>query len=193
MPRKTEPTDTAQKILDIAQRLVQTRGFNAFSYADIAAALHITKASLHYHFASKAELGLKLIERYDRNFLDLLSAIDAEAAGAAHKIRRYVAIYASVLRGNRMCLCGMMAAEFATLPKSMRGALERFFEMNERWLAAVLDRGRADGELKFAGSTIEAAQFLLGALEGSMMLARSQGAAARFDAAAGRLLAEVGA
>ncbi len=61
--RRTE-TKTATRILDVAERLVQTRGFNGFSYADIAAELHITKASLHYHFASKAELGEALILRY---------------------------------------------------------------------------------------------------------------------------------
>jgi len=47
----------------VAERLVQVRGFNGFSYADIAAELHITKASLHYHFATKADLGEALIAR----------------------------------------------------------------------------------------------------------------------------------
>src|SRR5215211_135610 len=50
-------TDTADRILDLAERLVQTRGFNGFSYADIASELGLTKASLHYHFPTKAELG----------------------------------------------------------------------------------------------------------------------------------------
>ena len=48
---------TASRILDVAERLAQTQGYNGFSYADIAAELGITKASLHYHFASKADLG----------------------------------------------------------------------------------------------------------------------------------------
>ena len=46
--------DTATQILDVAERLVQVRGFNGFSYADVAAELNITKAALHYHFAGKA-------------------------------------------------------------------------------------------------------------------------------------------
>ena len=45
---------TAEQILDVAEGLVQTRGFNSFSYADIAKQLGITTASLHYHFGSKA-------------------------------------------------------------------------------------------------------------------------------------------
>ena len=60
--------DTSQRILDTAERLVQTRGFNGFSYADIATTLGVTKASLHYHFPAKAELGHRLIERYEKTF-----------------------------------------------------------------------------------------------------------------------------
>ena len=31
----TDPSGTATRILDIAEHLVQVRGFNAFSYADV--------------------------------------------------------------------------------------------------------------------------------------------------------------
>ncbi|MGZ4792752.1 MAG: TetR/AcrR family transcriptional regulator, partial [Ilumatobacteraceae bacterium] len=69
-------TDTAEKTLDIAERLVQVRGFNGVSYADVAAELGITKAALHYHFASKAELGEALIRRYTTRFEAALHDID---------------------------------------------------------------------------------------------------------------------
>ncbi len=193
MDQKVTSKHTSQQILDIAQRLVQTRGFNAFSYADIAAALHVTKASLHYHFTTKADLGVSLIERYDRHVQEALAEIGRSGAGAAEKIGAYVRIYSEVLADHRMCLCGMLAAEFATLPKPMQSALDRYFEWNERWLAAALEEGRAEGALRFSGSSAEMAQFLIGSLEGSMMLARSHGGMARFDAATRRLLAELGA
>ncbi|MBV8574602.1 MAG: helix-turn-helix transcriptional regulator, partial [Acetobacteraceae bacterium] len=64
MATANSSSDTATRILDVAERLVQTRGFNAFSYADIAQALRVTKASLHYHFPTKGKLGERLIERY---------------------------------------------------------------------------------------------------------------------------------
>jgi TetR/AcrR family transcriptional repressor of nem operon len=179
--------------LDIAQHLVQTRGFNAFSYGDIAEALHVTKASLHYHFTTKADLGVGLIERYDRRIQEALAETGRSGAGAADKIRAYVQIYSDVLRDDRMCMCGMLAAEISTLPKAMRSALDRYFEQNERWLAAVLEEGRAEGALRFSGSAADTAQFLIGSLEGSMMLARSHGGMARFDAATRHLLAELGA
>jgi len=182
---------TTQRILDIAERLVQTRGFNGFSYADIAEALKVTKASLHYHYPAKADLGKELIERYERNFLTALAQIDEEAADARDKLRRYAAIYGDVLKGDRMCLCGMLAAEWGTLPKPMKEPMKHFFDENERWLVKVLQEGKKDKSLKFSGDTAEAAQALVGALEGAMMIARSYGDPKRFEAVGERLLADL--
>jgi TetR/AcrR family transcriptional repressor of nem operon len=180
--------DTSQRILDIAERLVQTRGFNGFSYADVAGALKVTKASLHYHFPSKADLGARLIERYERNFLAALERIDADGKSGREKLRRYAEIYEGVLGDNRMCLCGMLAAEFGTLPKSMRDEMRHYFDANERWLVGVLQQGRKDKSLKFTGSAAEAAQTLIGALEGGMMIARTYGDVSRFVAVKDRVL-----
>ena len=191
MAKAAAPADTSQRILDVAERLVQTRGFNGFSYADIAEALEVTKASLHYHFPSKADLGKRLIERYEETFLALLKAIDATGAAPREKLKRYARIYADVLRDNRMCLCGMLASDYATLPKPMKEEVTHFFDENEHWLAAVLEQGRKSGGLAFKGSALELARVIVGSLEGAMMLARSYGDAARFDTAAERLLASL--
>jgi TetR/AcrR family transcriptional repressor of nem operon len=188
MPRPPRNTNSSQRILDVAERLVQTRGFNAFSYADIAAALHVTKASLHYHYPSKSDLGTRLIDRYREAFLAALADIDRTSGTASERLARYVALYAAVLQGNRMCLCGMLAAEFATLPKPMKSALKEFFDQNETWLTQVLASGREAGQLEFGGNPRDIAQLLVSSLEGAMMLARSYGDAARFDHIADRLL-----
>jgi TetR/AcrR family transcriptional repressor of nem operon len=192
MPTLAAASQTSSRILDVAERLVQTRGFNAFSYADVAGALHVTKASLHYHFPSKAKLGERLIERYRTSFLAALDQIDASCRDAGAKLRAYVGIYATVLDGRRMCLCGMLAADYATLPKAMKEGVLRFFDANEAWLVEVLRRGRESGELAFAGPPVETARVLIAALEGAMLLARSHGDASRLRSAASRLLADLG-
>jgi TetR/AcrR family transcriptional repressor of nem operon len=189
MRRSSTKTDTSGRILDIAERLLQTHGYNAFSYADIAQSLHITKASLHYHFPTKAELGRRLIERYEQSFLQALADIDKSSDSVNEKLRRYVGLYGEVLRNDRMCLCGMLAAEYATLPKPMKMGLKHFFDENERWLVVVLKDGLAAKKLRFAGSARSVAQLLVGALEGAMMLARSYDDIARFESTANRLLA----
>ena len=66
---------TAEQILDLAEMLIQTRGYSAFSYQDISDALGITKASIHYHFASKTDLGIAVVDRYVERFGAALIAI----------------------------------------------------------------------------------------------------------------------
>jgi TetR/AcrR family transcriptional regulator, transcriptional repressor for nem operon len=182
------PTGTAQRILDVAEQLVQRRGYNGFSYADIAGELGITKASLHYHFASKAELGEALINRYSARFTEALERIDSRHSGAHAKLNAYADLYADVLREDRMCLCGMLAAEYQTLPERMHGSVIRFFDHNVTWLTGVLAKGQSDGELSFDGSSADAAQTVLGALQGAMLVARPYGELARFQAAAARTI-----
>lgn len=184
-------TGTADRILDTAERLVQLRGFNAFSYADVAAAVGIRKASLHYHFATKADLGLALVARYRLNFLDALGAIEADAPSANARLSRYAALYGSVLRKKRMCMCGMLATDAATLPKPMRESVALFFHENVGWLTRILDQGRKGGELRYDGTPAATAAFFVSSLEGAMLFAHGSGRPDSFDAAARRLLATV--
>ena len=183
--------DTAERVLDAAERLVQVRGFNGVSYADIAAELGVTKAALHYHFASKAELGEALIDRYTQRFEAALAAIDESLGDAPSKISAYAAIYLDVLRDQRMCLCGMLAAEYQTLPGPMQEAVVRFFDLNETWLEGVLEQGRHDGTIRDRGSARKAAQVVIGTLEGAMLVARLHDDPARLEAATDQLLAEL--
>ena len=186
--RPKRQQNTAEKILDSAERLVQMRGFNNFSYADIAKELGITKASLHYHFPGKAELGHALIARYAERFFAALAKIDEDVPGARDKLEAYAALYADVLRGKRMCMCGILAAEYPTLPTRMRGDVIRFFDDNQRWLAAVLAQGQVEKSLRFAGAPADVAQGILSTLEGAMLVARPYGDLQRFEAASQQLL-----
>ncbi|HET6173229.1 MAG TPA: TetR/AcrR family transcriptional regulator [Gaiellales bacterium] len=187
--RAGDAGDTATRILDSAESLVQMRGFNGFSYADVAGELSLTTAGLHYHFAGKAELGRALITRYAERFTTALAGIDAGGGDAPAKLRAYAALYGDVLRERRMCLCGMLAAEYQTLPEPMRAAVIGFFDENEAWVEGVLAGGREDGTLAFAGSPREAARLIVSALEGAMLVARPYGDVDRFATAAERLLA----
>jgi TetR/AcrR family transcriptional regulator, transcriptional repressor for nem operon len=189
--RGRDETGTASRILDVAEQLVQVRGFNGFSYADIAAELRITKAALHYHFAGKADLGEALIARYAGRFAEALAVVGAGPGDAAAKLAGYAVLYLRVLRGRRMCLCGMLAAEYQTLPEPMREAVTSFFDANESWLEKVLEEGRQDGTLGFPGAARETARVVIACLEGAMLVARPYGDADRFEAMATSLLASL--
>jgi TetR/AcrR family transcriptional repressor of nem operon len=189
MTKREDEAGTATRILDIAEGLVQTRGFNGFSYADVAGELQVTAASLHYHYRGKAELGHALIQRYTDRFVEALDAIERRPGTAPARLKAYARIYSDVLRRGRMCLCGMLAAGYDTLPAAMRDDVVRFFDANERWLARVLEQGVREGSVVFTGSARSAAQSIVSGLEGALLVARPYGDVARFEAAANRLLA----
>jgi TetR/AcrR family transcriptional repressor of nem operon len=188
MPR---PARTSDRVLDIAEGLVQTRGFNAFSYADIARAVGIRKASLHHHFATKADLGVALVERYRANFLESLRAIEAGTDSAPERLRRYTGLYGEVLRRGRMCMCGMLASDIATLPRPMRESIAGFFEENEAWLSRVLAVGKKRGQIDFEGTPGSMAAFFVSSLEGAMLVARAGGEDGPFEDVVRHLLARV--
>ncbi len=181
-------SSTADLILDAAERRAQVLGFNGFSYADVAAELGVTPASVHYHFPGKADLGVRLIERYTERFLAALAEIDTSGANACDRLKAYADLYEGVLAQERLCLCGMMAAEYMTLPESMRALLSAFFQANEDWLEKVLQAGRAAGDMSFAGEPRYAACAIIGAFEGAMLLARAHGGIAGFRASSSILL-----
>jgi TetR/AcrR family transcriptional repressor of nem operon len=175
-------------VLDAAEGLVQTRGFNGFSYADVSERVGVTTASLHYHFPGKAELGRALVERYGTRFLSALAGIASGETSAPASLEAYAALYGQVLAAGRMCLCGMLAAEYETLPSPVQRAIRAFFDANEAWLVDLLDRGREAGAPAFAGSARDAARQWTSTLEGSMLLARPFGDATRLASAAGRMI-----
>jgi TetR/AcrR family transcriptional repressor of nem operon len=187
--RAAREAGTAERILDVGERLVQIRGFNGFSYADVAAEVGVTKASLHYHFPGKAELGEALINRYARRFGEALREIDLDGGDVHAKLEGYAALYTSVVREQRMCLCGMLAADYDTLPPAMRDAVVGFFDDNEAWLERILEQGQAEGALRYPGRARDQAQLIIGALEGAMLVGRPYGDPQRFQTAAHRLLA----
>jgi TetR/AcrR family transcriptional repressor of nem operon len=186
--RNRKESGTAERVLDIAERLVQVRGFSNFSYADIATELGITQASLHYHYPGKAELGQALITRYTERFNQALDDIDRDRPNARAKLKAYADLYAGVLRNERMCMCGILAAEYQTLPETMQSEVIRFFDENQKWLADVLKSGKTDGTLTYTGRAEDVAQGILSTLEGAMLVARPYGDLARFNAAATQLL-----
>jgi TetR/AcrR family transcriptional repressor of nem operon len=194
MPGHDVSASTTDQLLDVAQELAQLRGYNAFSYRDLAQRVGIRSASIHHHFPTKADLGKALIGRYRDRFRDALASISARGADAAAQLEAYVALFRGTFeRDGRLCLAGMFAADLPTLPPDVADQVRVFYAENEAWLTRVLDAGRRAKELEFDGSPRDAAAAFLDGLEGSLLAARAHGSAARFTRATRWLLLAVGA
>ena len=175
---------TAQKILIVAQQNVQTKGFNGFSYRDLAANIGIKTSSIHYHFPTKNDLALALVASYREAFNTELAKISDESGDGRSQLEKYVKLFeASLAIDNKFCLCGMLASEINSLSDEVKQAIQGFFADNERWLSQLIAKGQEDGSLSRTSSPDLVAAQLLATLEGAMLIARSaeQDSVAKFQ------------
>ncbi|GAC1312462.1 MAG: TetR/AcrR family transcriptional regulator [Vulcanimicrobiaceae bacterium] len=180
---------TATRILETAEGLLTCRGYNAFSYADIAKVVGISTASIHYHFPSKAELVRRLVSRYARDVEARLQAISRSRTSGRDRLGAYVALFRETLGdADRLCPCLFLLAEAGSVPAAVCGCVADFASLNEVWIARVLDDARLAGELSFASSATSEARAIFSTILGAALLARGCGEIARYDAVASRLL-----
>ncbi len=179
----TGPSKTQSSILDIAQEFSQTRGFNAFSYRDIADRIGIRAASIHHHFRTKADLGAAMTSRYREEFMREVERIEREFSDPLTRLREYAELFRGTLEAGRMCLCGTLAVEYETLPPPMQQEVRAFFTQNESWLQEVFAQLRAAGSLGGDRSPEDLATSYLSMLEGAMLSARTFGQSRRFKVA----------
>jgi TetR/AcrR family transcriptional repressor of nem operon len=164
-PKKNE-------ILDVAQEAIQKRGYNAFSYADLAEAVGIRKASIHHYFPSKADLGLAVIRRYREAFGGFLNTIDSTEKNGLAKIEAYAKLYEDVLLDGRLCLCGMLATDIETLPKTLKNEIRKFFADNINWLARII-RSHYPAKTITEKRLHEVASMIITTLQGATNLAKA--------------------
>lgn len=175
-------TDTRTHILDTAQELVQTRGYNAFSYSHIAERVGIRKASIHYHFPTKSDLGRELLSRYRADARRFLGSLDLESGGPREKLERFLALERGMLIDHeRLCLGCVFATDLATLPEEIREELQGFFDDGAAWISRVLNEGVRAGELRCCGDPEAEGRLFLSAVYGAMLAAKVYDDVSRFD------------
>ena len=189
---RTSKDSRAQEIMDVAQDMIQTRGYNGFSYRDIANEIGIKSASIHYHFPGKGQLGRAVAARYCENFMQALRELEAESKGDVKiLLQGYVELYrATLIESNRLCLCGMLAGETETVPDEVKQEVARFFNEQHQWLTKTLEQGLEQQSLALKSSADATvwATTILSTLEGAMFVARGFGDNEQFNAAAQNLL-----
>ncbi|WP_117194167.1 TetR/AcrR family transcriptional regulator [Rhizobium terrae] len=166
---------TSEKILDIAQSLIVTGGYNGFSYADISAAIGIRKASIHHHFPTKADLVSALVDRYRRQAEAGLTFLREQASSPAEQLQSYMNYWQTCIRDASLpfCVCAMLASEMQMLPEEVASRVRAHFHGLAGWLASVLQAGVEQGLFRLDKRPEEEAQVLMASLHGAMLSARA--------------------
>ncbi|WP_343616752.1 TetR/AcrR family transcriptional regulator [Novosphingobium sp.] len=172
--------DTREAIMSAARLTVQSDGYNALSFRDLATAVGIKSASVHHHFPTKGDLAEALVCRFSDDFSARMAPLAEQSFEEA--IAGYVALFRGAFDGgNRMCLGGMMSAEISALPEPARKRLQEFGQAHRNFLRVVL----AKKHRRLSAEALDArAMAIYSAMEGAQLVARGLGGDVKaFDAA----------
>jgi TetR/AcrR family transcriptional repressor of nem operon len=157
---------TRSDLLSTAELLMRTKGYAAFSYADVAAEIGIKKASVHHHFPTKEGLAIAIVDGYLFQYKKRLERINDENTSIIDRLGAFALTFVQSSENGMLPLCGSLAAELSALPKSLKEMTRDFFEIHLNWLQANIVLGQAAGELKAEFDGVRAARFILNTLEG---------------------------
>lgn len=174
--------DTADRIMDVAHQLLAERGFSAFSYADIAEAIQIRKASIHHHFPTKTALVVAVLERHRNRMKEALNTLDEHVAHPLDRLRKYVAHWESCIRSmaEPFCIAALLGAELPSLPAEVQAEIGKHFECLKRWISRTLEQGAKGRTIKLRTTADLEADALMAVVHGAMISARVYGSSAAF-------------
>lgn len=167
--------DTGEEILNAAEDLLQRRGYNAFSYHHIAVQLGVRNAAIHYHFPTKEDLGVALVQRYHERFRQWVKQADCTDC-AWQRLQAYFQTYLDFLQADcKCCPGGVLGTEFHAIPEAMREQARQLAREIHEWLVRTLECGREQKVLTFAGRAEDKAIEIGAALQGGLQIARLAG------------------
>jgi len=168
--------DTRERIIDMASGLLLQRGMNGFSYRDISEPLGVKNAAIHYHFPSKMDLVKTVIEETHHLLRSRTAEFMAYGGPALPQLEGLFQYARSQYDHDRpVCMVGALSVVYGELSSEARNALDRFMSDSVKWLARVLETGRAQGEFDFRGGAESKAISILSMLQGARQLARIHG------------------
>jgi len=153
---KTQPETKSQKgaatrdqILNAASRLIHVQGYQSTSLDDVLRESGVGKGNFYYYFKSKEDLGYAIIDRIRRAFVErglgpAFGDTDADPVGQLH------AFFDRVLDSQRQRNC----------------------DVYRDHVAEAIRRGQQSGRLRPDADAVRVAQFLVGALEGAILLGK---------------------
>jgi TetR/AcrR family transcriptional regulator, transcriptional repressor for nem operon len=171
---------TRTAIIELAQEAIACRGYSAFSFRELATALGIKSASIHYYFPTKTDLGVAVARQYRARFQAALDELLATNPTPWQALSFLVDIYRhEAISSQRMTVCMMLAAEIKNLPGEIQVEMADFYSLNLGWIKTQLLRiGLSEAVCE------ETATQCFALLQGGLIGAKSQANPAYFDLAA---------
>jgi TetR/AcrR family transcriptional regulator, transcriptional repressor for nem operon len=160
--------------MDVTHRLLAERGYSAFSYADIAEAIQIRKASIHHHFPTKTALVVAVLERHSQRMQEGQAGLDKHVSSPVDRLRKYIDHWEVCIRTmvEPFCVAALLGAELPSLPVEVQAEVGKHFTCLRQWIAKTLKDGVKQKEIKLQATADVEAEMLMAAVHGAMISAR---------------------
>lgn len=165
--------DTKERIIELADRLIRTRGFNAFSYKDISDPLEIKNAAVHYYFPSKTDLGIAVINQEIEKLA--INKLYWATFPENEQLQFFFDVFYQRSKQGYICLMGSLSPDYETLPAAMQEKVQHMSEDVLEWVTLCLENGRKKQLFHFEGDAYNRALLVVSNMISSLLLARVTG------------------
>ncbi len=163
---------TREKILELGENLIRTKGYNAFSYQDISSELGIKNAAVHYYFPSKENLGTSVVKTNILRFEEMVDNMHSRKFDEWQQLETFIKIYIKSHREQKKCLVGSLSPDYSTLNETTKTELKRMIEIIILWLTGLLERGKDKNVFAFNDAPANKALTIFFGLVASLQLFR---------------------
>jgi len=167
-----------EKVIDSAQALFHSNGFQSTSIDDILEETGVTKSNLYYHFKSKEELGLFILEKriveYEKKFLsDTLGNTSISPEQRLKNYYKKVTKYHRDLNCRNGCPFGNLALEMSDTNEKFRLRLSQFFDHWQKVIELCIRDGVKQKQFRDDISPKTISQLILSHLEGAILMTKT--------------------
>ncbi|OFY39159.1 MAG: TetR family transcriptional regulator [Bacteroidetes bacterium GWF2_40_14] len=163
---------TREKIIELGENLIRSKGYNAFSYQDISTELGIKNAAVHYYFPTKENLGTSIVKTNIQRFEEMVENMHSHGFNERQQLDTFVKIYLKSHREQKLCIIGSLASDFNTLNETTRTELKRMTEIILKWLTDILVTGKEKKLFVFDEEPQSKAFIILSGMVASLQVSR---------------------
>ena len=181
----THGSATRARIVEAASKLINERGVAAVSLGDVRVSAGVSQSQLYHYFGDRDGVIQAAVDNIATQVVSSqIAALEAVNTWAAFERWCALVVAGTDARGARGgCPVGTLAAALADTDEPARGRLS---DALARWRSAILgalDRIRDGGEISRDADIDELATFTLAAIQGDLLLAKTERSAAPLRAA----------
>ena len=170
--KRSVSQETAKRILNATLKLFVKKGFHGTTISDISNATKFTEGGIYFHFENKYDFLKKILEEYEKNYLDkMIEEVEAQRGKAVDKMAYFLRLTQNFASKNReLCLClPNLATELCSINKRYERDIKRIYDKHVKFFINLIEEGKKDGSFRDVNSRIVALH-LIGSNEGNLLM-----------------------